>query len=187
MNIRMSEKEAALFKAFVSTAKSYFEFGIGGSTAFAAEVVQGPLVAVDSDQEWIAKAKESVPASPHERTFVFVDIGPTKQWGYPTSNEHRPKFPDYHSTIHAFKDMDFDLCLVDGRFRVACFLQALKCLRSDAVIGLHDYRSRKTYHVVENFARPIAEAADMTFFVKRRGLDLAKVDAALEKYRYAAP
>jgi len=180
MRIRMSPKEADLFKAFVDKSQGYFEFGIGGSTFYAGSVVKGPVRAVDSDMAWIEAAEQSMPASQYERLLKYVDIGPTKEWGHPVSTDEKEKFSSYHGSIIG-NTQNIDLCLVDGRFRVACFLQALLVLDSDAIIGFHDYRSRKYYHSVENFARPIAESQDMSFFVRRKDANFDDIRAALSE------
>lgn len=166
MDVMMSAREQELFRAFLSRSNGYFEFGVGGSTVLAGRLVDGPVVAVDSDPAWIATASKVLPASTHARRLVHVDIGPTGNFGMPASEAHRDRFPDYSGAIRAVAE-PIDLCLVDGRFRVACALQALLALPADAVIGLHDYRNRAHYHVIEHFARPIAEVETLTFFVRR--------------------
>jgi hypothetical protein len=183
MRIRMSPAEIDLFTSFVEKSNGYFEFGIGGSTFYASQVVRGPVRAVDSDIQWIKNAKDSIPISPFERDLIYVDIGETKEWGYPVSDESRDRFPAYHEAI-VTKAGDIDLCLVDGRFRVACFYQALLNLPMGAIIGFHDYRSRPHYHVVEEFARPIAEKGDMSFFVHRSGIYPGSLEKALAKMSY---
>lgn len=181
MQIRMTEKEADLFRAFVTRSKGYFEFGIGGSTVFAASVVAGPVIAVDSDRTWIDTVTASLVPSAHPRRLLHADIGPTGEWGYPASSEHSDRFPLYARAILDVSE-EIDLCLVDGRFRVACFLQALRHLRGDAVIGIHDYRSRAQYHVVEAFARVVAEAEDLSLFLRRPGIDEPALMRGIETY-----
>lgn len=183
MQLRMSAREAELFKNFVGRSTCYFEFGIGGSTLFACSAVKGPVVAIESDAAWIEKVSQEIAPSTYERDLIHVDIGPTGDWGVPTSEAHRSQYPSYHEAILGASG-DFDLCLVDGRFRVACFLQALRRLNRDAIIGMHDYRSRAYYHAVEEFARPIAEAEDMTFFVPRMNGKHWAIERALEAYRF---
>ncbi|MDI1294550.1 MAG: hypothetical protein PSY12_01445 [bacterium] len=179
----MSEAEADLFRAFVERSQGYFEYGIGGSTFYASSVVKGPVRAVDSDMVWIASAQASIGASPYERKLIHVDIGPTKEWGQPVSMDAKDRFPDYYRAIIDNADQ-IDLCLVDGRFRVACFLQALLTLPEDAIIGIHDYRGRTNYHSVETFGRPIAEREDMTFFVRRSDASHKDIQAALQQFAY---
>ena len=44
-----------------------------------------------------------------------------------------------------------DVVLIDGRFRVACFLTSLLKSKVGAVIIFDDYSDRNHYHVVEEF------------------------------------
>ncbi len=184
MNIRMTKKEVDLFTTFLSPARSYFEYGMGGSTVLAARKVKGPLYAVESDEAWIAKVAESIGPSEAERKLIYADIGPTKKWGVPSSDIRKDHYPKYSGAIVESGIDDFDLCLVDGRFRVACFLQALRHLRPGCIVGIHDYRSRPKYHAVEQFGRIIAETEDLSFFVHRTDLDKAALQTAIERYLY---
>lgn len=179
---RMSDREADAFCEFAGQATSYFEFGVGGSTFRAAELVKGRVVAVDSDLAWVEKTRLALPPSSYERTLIHVDIGPTKEWGYPADMSEPEKFKAYYSSIENYDPHSLDMCLVDGRFRVACFLNSLKHASADTIICAHDYRSRGNYHVVERFARIIYEVEDISFFVKRRDADMFDIDQALSRH-----
>lgn len=179
MDVMMSAREQELFKAFLSRSKGYFEFGIGGSTVLAGRMVDGPVVAVDSDPAWIETASTTLRASAHPRRLVHVDIGPVGTFGMPASEAHRDRFPLYSAAIRGIAE-PIDLCLVDGRFRVACALQALLALPPDGVLGLHDYRNRPQYHVIEHFARPVAEAETLTFFLPRPETERRSLSAILK-------
>ena len=41
------------------------------------------------------------------------------------------------------------MVLIDGRFRVACFLFSLLNAKKDSIIIFDDYMNRSEYHVVE--------------------------------------
>lgn len=182
MELRMSVAEQALFKSFLPCAKSYFEFGSGGSTILAAKTVAGAVCSVESDRDWIEKVKSSSSTSDYERSFLFVDIGPTGDWGKPIKPHGEVNYLNYHTLVWERVTQRFDLYFIDGRFRVACFCQCL--LRSDdnAIIGVHDYRSRHGYHVIETLAKPIAEAEDLTFFRKSGSTSAADIATVLTRY-----
>jgi hypothetical protein len=59
--------------------------------------------------------------------------------------------------------------MVDGRFRVACFMQILLRCDPDALIMVHDFKSRQPYHVVREVAREIAAVEDMSVFLPLGG------------------
>ncbi len=62
---------------------------------------------------------------------------------------------------------DADVYMVDGRFRVACFMQILLHSRRDALIMIHDYDLRSEYHVVKEVAREIVAAGSLSVFQRR--------------------
>jgi hypothetical protein len=184
MNLAMLNNEIALFQTFLNRSRSYFEFGSGGSTVMAASLVRGPVSTVDSSQEWLDKVRAEIPASPHSRRLIYADIGPTGDWGAPNDKSNLDGFLNYHDRVWANVEEPSELYLVDGRFRVACFCQIMTRMPSDIVVGVHDYRSRKNYHVVEAFARPIAEASDLTFFVRKNGVSPYQIAPILHAHRY---
>jgi hypothetical protein len=72
--------------------------------------------------------------------------------------------------------------LIDGRFRVACFAQTVLRCSPDAVIGIHDFASRKPYHVVREIAREIASTEDISFFLPAPG-SRGRAFEMLDKYK----
>ena len=88
--------------------------------------------------------------------IVYVDVGPVSSWGRPRSPENRHLWPAY--SLQA--SYPGDLVLVDGRFRVACVLSALRH-DPERVVLLHDYTDarREYYGVLEEFCY-IAERGD---------------------------
>jgi hypothetical protein len=171
---RMSEEEAALFLSFVRNSRIYLEFGTGGSTYLASKYVGDSIISVDSSQEWLDKVALACSPNPTKPKLVFIDIGPTGDWGYPTDASTSLRWPTYHSAV--WKDprsIEADLYLVDGRFRVACFAQIVLHCTSSAIIGIHDFRSRSAYHCVREIAREVATAGDMSFFLPSPEKDVA--------------
>ena len=93
-------------------------------------------------------------------------IGVTGAWGYPTNSEEIKQWPNY--AINEFQDRELrlpnpDLCLIDGRFRVATF--AWLYLTSPGLqIIFDDYFDRRYYHIVESFIQPKERAGRIALF-----------------------
>ena len=121
MQIVMHAKEVDLFRCFLKESTNYFEYGIGGSTYLASQLVKGDIRGVESDKEWVEKVQTETKDNPRIEVR-HIDVGPTIAWGTPKSAESSHLFPAYSKAIIDSGRDDFDLCLVDGRFRVACFL-----------------------------------------------------------------
>lgn len=171
---RMSSGEAGLFLSFVKNSRDYVEFGTGGSTFVASNNVGNSILSIDSSQEWLDQVSEACTSSRTKPELKFIDIGPTKEWGFPNDGSKKASWSDYHKRIWSDpRSSEADLYLVDGRFRVACFAQIVLHCKPTAVIGIHDFSSRPSYHRVREIAREIATVEDMSFF-----LPLSKGNAA---------
>lgn len=179
----MSHEEVALLESFLRKTRCYFEFGSGGTTVLAAKLVD-QIWSVDSDEGFLNRVRTEIgDRLAGSLNLIHADIGPTGQWGFPIGNSAKDRFDAYSLSLLKAPCEQIDLCFIDGRFRVACFLQALLALRPDAIIGIHDYPKRPQYHVIEQFARPISAIRDLCFFMPRPALDRSSLDAYLERFR----
>jgi hypothetical protein len=166
----MSAAELGLLASFLRCAQHYFEFGAGGSTCLAASLVA-----------------QSVTAEPRKPQLIHVDIGPIRDWGYPADDTAREKWPVYHDGVWEHpRAKSADLFLVDGRFRVACFMQIILHTGPDSLIAIHDFASRKEYHVVREVAREIARSEDLAVFMPLPGDATAPAARILEAHRFVA-
>jgi hypothetical protein len=179
----MSAAERELFTRCLQHAKHYFEFGAGGSTVLAVE--KGLTVyGVESHPEWVAALKAKLGDACQ---LDVVDIGPTGDWGLPTSKAASPRFPDYSRAIQAHEKA-FDLILVDGRFRVACTMTAIQHLLENhpqprkARIFIHDFWNRPSYHLVLQFLDVVEQIDTAGVFRVKADLDRARIEATWKAY-----
>jgi hypothetical protein len=183
----MTTNEVVLLKSFYESADSYVEFGCGGSTFLAASTVKNHIITVDSDYTWLQKVQNSCDAAETQirPKICFVDIGPTRELGYPTDEISREKWPSYHERVWSYPDADnADLYLVDGRFRVACAFQVLLRAKAQSILIVHDYISRPHYHFIQPFVQEICRADDLAAFVRRRNFDEKACLPLLQRHRY---
>jgi hypothetical protein len=118
-------------------------------------------------------------------TTYFCDIGPIGEWGRPTDPSTRHLWPRYHSQIWQTEDAHlFDTFLVDGRFRVACFFQIVLRSKPGSTIMVHDYQKRKSYHVIESFAKKIHVAENLTVFKNEIPVCSESIREHIEKYKF---
>src|SRR3954447_20656259 len=98
MTPHMSDDERRLFRSILMCSRRYLEFGCGGSTHMAASLVKEWVISVDASAEWIEKVRQAsvVETGGVRPTLVHVDIGPTAEWGYPSNEDDRARWPDYH-------------------------------------------------------------------------------------------
>lgn len=187
-SVRMSPAEIKLFRDLLGKATSYLEFGAGGSTILASSFKNIKRIdVVESDPDWVEgiKAQSDVQqaVSAGKLHFHLVDIGPTKEWGYPVDQSKESAFHNYSDAGQTLVDsLGTDLVLVDGRFRVACFLKSLKASKPQTVIAIHDYTSRPGYHVVEGFADVMKRSEELVVFRKKSDCNEADLERAISNY-----
>lgn len=178
----------------LKASKRYLEFGTGGSTYLAAKFDK-EFVAVDSDRFFLRSVQKKIRddgyAKPVGQTFRYADIGLTAHWGRPIgpgmdSPKRLEKFRRYSDIPpESLAGGTPDFVLVDGRFRVACVLKALRLLRQESgwTIAMDDYGDRPNFHVVSEFAE-IDQLVNGRMAVitaaKPVGSDL--LDSAIAKY-----
>ncbi|MCB4823450.1 hypothetical protein [Roseicella aerolata] len=186
----MTPAERHLLAALLCRARRYVEFGAGGSTCLAARLVGEAVTSVDSSPEWLARVRAAcldlqLPISP---TLVHADIGETGAWGYPADTAGRDRWPDYHARVWSDPEAaQADLYLVDGRFRVACFMQTVLRCRPEARIAIHDFGNRPAYHVVREVAQEIAATGTLSVFLRRPDFDPQRARAILEAHAFLPP
>lgn len=166
-DVTLPPEEAAAVAVAYGAARVILEYGSGGSTAMAAEMPGKTIVSVESDRVWANGMRDWFAAHPTPSVPVIhhADIGPTKDWGYPKQLRSHRKWAVY--PVEIWDKPGFvapDTVLIDGRFRVACFLTVLLKTQSPVTVLWDDYADRPHYHRVEDLLRPVAMAGRLARF-----------------------
>ncbi|MFI3120755.1 MAG: glycosyltransferase family 2 protein [Methylococcaceae bacterium] len=166
----MEQAGILLLEAQLKKTAVFLEYGAGGSTVFAAELGVKNIHSVESDKAFLDAVQMKV-SSCYPATKVhghFVNIGKTKEWGHPVNANQAQRWPLYCTAPWRTlmeKDQLPDLILIDGRFRVACFLASVLLAKTGTVILFDDYKDRPHYHVVEKHLRPSKTVGRMAEFI----------------------
>ncbi len=151
-----------------NTASSILEYGSGGSTALASMRNDVTCFSVESDPVWASKMKRWLAEHGNGQTHIhFAGIGQTKAWGYPLnySQDDLQKYRRYTRSV--WQRADFirpDVILIDGRFRLWCFLTVMARIRKPTRILFDDYKNRSHYHYVEQYFEPVEMVGRMAIF-----------------------
>lgn len=179
-----SAESTEWFLELLGRSNHYVEFGSGGSTFQAAKLGLA-FTSVDSDPKFLEAVEEKIAQAGYRRpnqTLRLSAIGKTGEWGYP-QGEFTPQRIE---TFRRYSDLPSrpkpDLVLVDGRFRVACALKAMKLLKNDRewTLVIDDYVDRPHYHVLSEFAA-IDFVGRMALIRSVRDIDL-DLDEAIAKF-----
>lgn len=165
--LTMPELEAAELRRAYGAASVILEYGTGGSTVVAAEMPGKILQAVESDPAWDARMRAWLVAHPprSDVRLHLADIGPTKDRGHPADLASFAKWPGYPQSVWQREDFaQPDTVLIDGRFRLACFLTVLANTMRPVTLLWDDYKGRPKYHRAEVFAKPARMVGRMAIF-----------------------
>lgn len=187
MHVTMTPEEWSLFTGFVGCAGCYVEFGSGASTVLAAGLVKEAVIAFDSSQAWLDRVADACRARQARLTprLAFIDIGETREWGFPKDETARDRWPLYHASMWDDPSVaQGDLYLIDGRFRVACFIQVMLHAGEKAFVAFHDYASRDHYGDAALVGREIVRVNDLSIFLRRPDFDPHMARKLLETYSY---
>lgn len=144
------EENALLFKKYIQSCNVYGEYGCGLSTEYVLKNTSCSIVSIDSSNEWVNLVKSKADSS-KKLDIHYVDVGAVGDWGRPIDYKKRENFKNYADKLWE-QNLTPDLVLIDGRFRVACFLTCLLKAPKDTVIIFDDYTNRPEYHLVEEYA-----------------------------------
>lgn len=143
------------------------EYGSGGSTLLAGRMPGKTVFSVENDLRWAQGMQRWIEgaALPSPPRMYPVDVGPTGAWARPKNASAWKRFHSYPLRIW---DEPFfeapDVILIDGRFRIACFVTAFLRVRKPTVVLFDDYLDRPHYHVVERLAKPTEHIGRMARF-----------------------
>jgi hypothetical protein len=171
----MVASERQLLESFITPTTRYFEWGSGGSTDTYSRLTHNTVVSIENYRAWCdtVSSLPYVQCRQREGTLVYKCIVPypTKEYGYPVDPANNDKFDEY---INAIKDYpNFDVVLVDARWRVACALKALEYIRDDTVVLLHDlYARRVGYADVFKWYDEIGRAHSLVAMRRKKNVPL---------------
>lgn len=175
-----SSRKKEVFRRLLDQSSGYFEYGCGGSTELANRMPNLlRITSVETDYEWAKKVHEICP----DVNMIWVDVGPTKEFGQPVDESLRigwPRVPE----VWLMAEQSYDLVLIDGRFRVAC--AALICLNPKQVkrICFDDFTNRPQYHVILPFIDVLETVDNMIICKPKVNFDRAACQALYDTYKY---
>lgn len=187
----MFDEEKTLFDSTVKQARNYLEFGLGGSTLRVLQKSRARIYSVESSPQWTDHMRRYflLRFMENRRLSIFlVDIGPTRDWGYPVSDQHRERFPAYtNGVFEKLNGTEIDVAFIDGRFRVACALRLiLHCAEngSSPSILIHDFWNREQYRLLLDYLDVHARVNTLGLFRIKPDVDIGEVRSLYEEYKF---
>lgn len=185
--IRLSDEERKFLINNISTAKRYLEFGSGGSTFLALiETSIENITSVESDKKWLEHLEkwQIISENINKRLrFLHIDIGKTGEWGIPIELNRKELFPSYSKKAF-LSGVNYDVIFIDGRFRVACAIQAILNSSKDTKIIIHDFINRPQYHVILDYTDIVDTVDSMVLLKIKENYNINQLIQLYEKYKY---
>ncbi|MBT7823152.1 MAG: hypothetical protein HN674_08480 [Candidatus Marinimicrobia bacterium] len=185
----MTSSELYLIKKYILGAKNYLEFGSGNSTIIASKTKSIKKIhSVETSSDFIHENLLEINEIKNRvklgsLVFQITNIGQVRRWGYPKNDNKIELWPNYSLGAFLTNDINYDLVLVDGLFRVACTLSSLLNTPQDCIIMIHDFWNRPRYHVLLEFLDPI-ESADTLGVFRKKEFNNDRVKSILMKYLF---
>ncbi|MDC3031141.1 hypothetical protein OA182_02875, partial [Candidatus Pelagibacter sp.] len=149
---------------------------MGGSTIYLIKRNKN-LISVETDKNFLEIIKSKAQnIKLHKSVLFYENIGETNLWGYPIDNRINKKnlirWKKYiRSPWRYIKTKNFpNLILIDGRFRVACAVLALKKIKfkSRSLVFFDDFNQRDYYSDVLKVAKVIKKLDRATILKPKR-------------------
>jgi hypothetical protein len=158
-NLTFTPETAKYVKYEYKRANTILEYGAGGSTLMAAQLGKY-IISTESSAEWMLELMGAYKESNLKGDIIPIhaDIGLTKKLGYPVDESRAVSWPDYATKAWRYcaeHEMNPNLILIDGRFRVSCFLASCVFVKQRTKILFDDFQDRPHYHIVKKIAEPV--------------------------------
>ena len=175
-----------MFKQLAAAVKVYGEYGCGESTKWVVDNTDAKVISVDTAREWVEFVHLQSKVNAGRCTLQHIDVGPVGAWGYPISHNNVEGFELYTDFIWSMEGPEPELVLIDGRFRVCCFLTCLKYAPAGTQIIFDDYVSRPCYHYVERHVERKDECGDQCLFIvpAKDELNFEALDSDIRSFRH---
>jgi hypothetical protein len=143
------------------------------------------IISVDSSKEWVEKIKTENKKYRSRLTINHIDLGKVRRWGFPLSYIKSNNFKDYTDFIWKQSESP-KLVLIDGRFRICCFLTSLKFAEPGTKIIFDDYVNCPHYHFIEKYVSRINECGRQCLFIvpTKNEIDMISLNKDIDSFRF---
>ena len=175
----------SLFKDVLKTSKIFGEYGCGSSTEWVLKNTNANILSVDSSRDWVDKISSGNAAYNKRIKLKHIDLGEVENWGRPIGYEKSYNFINYFNWIWT-QDIIPDTVLIDGRFRVCCFLTSIKYGKENTKIIFDDYNNRPYYHVIEKFIKKKQTCGRQALFIveNKKNINIDLLNIEINNFRY---
>jgi len=175
----------SLYKEIIDQSILYGEYGCGQSTNWVLRNSKADIHSVETSREWFEITKKNNVKYQERLNIKLIDLGEVGNWGRPINYDNSNKFFHYTNSIWELSEKP-DTVLIDGRFRVCCFLTSLKYAKQGTKIIFDDYCNRPHYHIVENHIQKEETFRRQCLFIvpNQKDINFIDLDKDIQNFRF---
>lgn len=171
----MTSSEIQLFDKYLENATNYLEYGSGGSTIHVSRFINLKKIrSIESDYNFFLQMKKKLPAL----DLNYINVGKTGPCGTPIDPKVIGLWENYSNKYSS----EFDLVLIDGRFRVACLLDII-LKQGNPTILFHDFNNRPEYHIIKKFCDIIETIDTLVVLRIKNSNDMREISDLYKRYK----
>ena len=184
MNLTLFKQEKPFFSSLTEDLDSYFEWGCGGTTVHVSNKTPAKVHSIDTSQEWLEKVNKNI-KDKNKVVLEHIDVGPTGAWGRPVDESKKHLWHNYYEAIYNTKIYP-ELIFIDGRFRRACALTAIKYAKDNKInpsIAIHDV-SRYIKDLCPKYLKLKERVFQLGVFEAKINIDMDELEKDLERFKF---
>lgn len=152
----MTDEQIRVLESHLTNDTVLLEWGCGYSTVYFSQRVK-MVISIEHDREWSERVIRMV--SDSGISNVNVTLIP-KNMDYANITDQMKRYIEFPDTL----GITPDVVLIDGRCRRRCAMDALKFIKPETVVFIHDF-NREYYHPVLDYYDVIEITTDVTGIV----------------------
>ena len=174
-NPHLQNEELTAFLSLLTKDTVFFETGSGCSSVIAKYYAKKTYAVEGCQKFYEIGIKNGL-----KDVLLFNDLKPDNPtWSFPGKKSN---INDWKKYFQAYKkEYDADIILIDGRFKVATAMDIFNKIRNDTIILLHEYFTRPSYFILENYYNYIYHWGSLFAFVKKNNINQIPIEVQ-EKY-----
>ena len=140
-----SLEELIAFMSFLTKDTIFFETGSGCSSIIANYYAK-KVISIEGSKIWYEKGiKNGL-----NNSLIFKELkSDDNNWSVPGTKSTIEDWKKYFQSYQ--EDFNADVIFIDGRFKVATAMDIFNKIREDTVILIHEYKSRPSYFILEEY------------------------------------
>lgn len=157
-----STEELIAFLSFLTENTTFFETGSGCSSMMAKYFVKKSYAIEGCKNYYENHIKYGL-----KDILIFKDLKPDNPiWSYPGNKSNIEDWKNYFQSYK--KEYNADVIFIDGRFKIATAMDMFNKIRDDTIILIHEYKSRPSYFILEEYYNYIYHWNTLYAFTKNK-------------------